>query len=234
MSQAGDIRRCFVSTARVLLIGRSRIKGASFPTSLKKRYDLTIVPNGKQAEALAARQLPHVIVLDAVSLRTPGDRICRHLREALPDAPIIHIHPGNRTEARSPADILLFQPFSSRKLINSIERLITLSDDEIITCGPFSLNIPRRTLVTPQQETQLTPKVALLLETFMRQPGATLDRKALMEQVWHTDYMGDTRTLDVHIRWIRQAIEANPGKPRYLKTVRGVGYCLDVASNGKA
>ncbi len=223
-----------MSTARVLLIGRSQVKGASFPASLKRRYHLTIVPNGKQAVTQAAQQAPHVIVLDAISLRTPGDRICRDLRASLPDIPIIHIHPKSKAEADSPADVLLFQPFSSRKLINSIERLITLSDDKIITCGPFSLNLPRRILVSPQKETQLTPKVALLLEMFMRQPGKTLDRKLLMEQVWHTDYMGDTRTLDVHIRWIRQAIEGDPGKPRYLKTVRGVGYCFDVSRNGKS
>jgi DNA-binding response OmpR family regulator len=219
-----------VSTARVLLIGRSQVKGASYPASLKKRYDLTIVPNGKQAELAAANHRPHVIVLDAVSLRTPGDRICYSLRDSLPDIPLIHIHEGSAT---SPADVRLCLPFSSRKLINSIERLITLTDDEIILCGPFSLNIPRRTLMTPQQETQLTPKVALLLEVFMRNPGQTLDRKLLMERVWQTDYMGDTRTLDVHIRWIRQAIEADPDKPSFLKTVRGVGYCLTLATNGK-
>ncbi|MBZ0302069.1 MAG: response regulator transcription factor [Anaerolineae bacterium] len=222
-----------MSNARVLLIGRSQVKGSAFPASLKKRYQLTIVPNGKQAELLAARQKPHVIVLDAVSLRTPGDRMCQSLRQKLPDIPIVHIHPGSAQNKGSPADTILFQPFSSRKLINCIERLITLSDDEVLICGPLTLNIPRRTLATPQQETQLTPKVALLLELFMRQPNQTLDRKALMEKVWHTDYMGDTRTLDVHIRWIRQAIETNPGKPQYLKTVRGVGYCLDIPANGK-
>lgn len=218
-----------MSTARVLLIGRSQVKGASYPASLKKRYDLTIVPNGKQAELSAVKQRPHVIVLDAVSLRTPGDRICYSLRQSLPEIPLIHIHEGR---VDSPADVCLSLPFSSRKLINSIERLITLTDDEIILCGPFSLNIPRRTLMSPQQETQLTPKVALLLEVFMRHPGETLDRKLLMERVWNTDYMGDTRTLDVHIRWIRQAIEADPDKPCFLKTVRGVGYCLAIAPNG--
>ncbi len=222
-----------MSTARVLLIGRSQVKGASYPASLKKRYELTIVPNGKQAEIVAAQHRPHVIVLDAVSLRTPGDRICYSLHDALPDIPLIHIHPGPVSRSPSPADVRLFHPFSSRKLINAIERLITLTDDEIILCGPLSLNIPRRTLMTPQQETQLTPKVALLLEVFMRHPGETMDRKRLMEQVWNTDYMGDTRTLDVHIRWIRQAIEADPNEPCFLKTVRGIGYCLTVAGNGK-
>ena len=61
-----------------------------------------------------------------------------------------------------------------------------------------------------------------------RQPGETLDRKMLMENVWDTSYLGDTRTLDVHVRWFRRAIEENPGDPRYLKTVRGVGYRLEV------
>ncbi len=222
-----------MSKARVLLIGRSQVKGPAFPVSLKKRYDLTIVANGKQAEMMAVQQKPHVIVLDAVSLRTPGDRICQNLRSSVPDVPLIHLHPEVQEAASSSADAVLHQPFTSRKLINSIERLITLSDDEIITCGPFSLNIPRRILMNSHHETQLTPKVALLLELFMRQPGETLDRKTLMAAVWQTDYLGDTRTLDVHIRWIRQVIEESPGRPRYLKTVRGVGYCLDVSANGR-
>lgn len=214
-----------MSIARVLLIGRTQVKGAAFPAALQKRYDLTIASNGKQAQMVAKENNPHVIVLDAVSMRTPGDRICRTLQTAFSHIPIIHLHPGPKVEASSPADVVIFPPVSSsRKLINAIERLITLSDDKILTCGPFSLNIPRRMLVTPQQETQLTPKVALLMALFMDHPDETLDRKTIMETVWQTDYLGDTRTLDVHIRWIRQAIEDNPGKPSYLKTVRGVGY----------
>jgi DNA-binding response OmpR family regulator len=220
-----------VSIARILLIGRSQSKGASFPTALQKRYDLTIMPNGAQARTWAQHHPPHLIILDAVSLRTPGERICRSLRRALPNTPFVHIHPGPPSLVDSAADEVLIPPFTSRKLFNSIERLITLSEDEIITCGPLVLNVPRRMLITPQQETQLTPRVALLLALFMQRPGETLDRKTLMEEVWKTDYMGDTRTLDVHIRWIRQAIEANPGTPVYLKTVRGVGYRLDI--NGR-
>ena len=121
-----------MSTAKVLLIGRTQVKGVSFPASLQKRYDLTIVPNGKRAQELAAQDHPHVIILDAVSLRTPGDRICRSLRQHCPSTPIIHIHPGPRKAVDSPADEVLVPKFTSRKLINSIERLITLSDDKII------------------------------------------------------------------------------------------------------
>jgi DNA-binding response OmpR family regulator len=92
------------------------------------------------------------------------------------------------------------------------------------------VNLSRRILFANGQETSLTPKLVLLVETFFRHPGETLDRALLMERVWDTSYLGDTRTLDVHVRWIRRAIEENPGTPRYLKTVRGVGYRLDVPS----
>jgi DNA-binding response OmpR family regulator len=183
--------------------------------------------SGKQAAALAQEHAPHVVVLDAISMRTPGDRICQSLRSRLPETPIIHMHPGPSEAAQSQADVVLCHPFTPRKLINSIERLLVVSDDEIIICGPFSMNVDRRILFAHGQESQLTPKQALLMETFLRRPGEVLDRKTLMELVWDTDYLGDTRTLDVHIRWIRQALE-DDDSPRYLKTVRGVGYRLDI------
>jgi DNA-binding response OmpR family regulator len=214
--------------ARVLLIGRNQTKNGSFGDSLKKRYHVAIAANGTEALKLAQEHLPHVIVLDAISMRTTGERICRSLHTEIGDIPIIHIHPGPEGAADTPADIILIPPFTSRKLVNGIERVIKFSDDKTITTGPFALNIARRTLEVNGHETQLTPKVALLLELFLRQPGKILDRKVLMEEIWNTDYMGDTRTLDVHIRWIREAIEKNPGKPDYLKTVRGIGYRLDI------
>ncbi len=217
-----------MDAAKVLLVGRNQSKANAFADALKKRYQLTLAANGSEAAALAAQEHPHVIILDAVSMRTSGERICRILSDAVPGVPIIHIHPGPPENANSPAEALLFHPFTSRKLVNSIERLIKLEDDQHVNAGLFSLNVARRTLEIHGQETQLTPKAALLLELFLRQPGVVLDRKFLMEQVWQTDYMGDTRTLNVHIRWIREIIEENPGKPHYLKTVRGVGYRLDM------
>jgi DNA-binding response OmpR family regulator len=80
-------------------------------------------------------------------------------------------------------------------------------------------------------ERHLTPKQALLLELFMRHPGEVLTREFLMKRVWNTDYTGDTRTLDVHIHWVREAIEEDTGSPRYLHTVRGVGYRFQVPAS---
>jgi len=218
-----------VSAARILLIGHTRPKRTSFAGALSKRYEVLEASSGEQGLALAQDHMVDLVVLDAASMRTPGERVCRSLRKGLPaQTPIVHIHPGPRDGAQSPADSLLFEPFTPRKLVNSIERLLQLSDDEIITCGPLSMNVVRRVLIAHGQETQLTPKLAMLVEIFLRHPYETLDRKTLMQKVWHTDYLGDTRTLDVHIRWIRKAIELSSDETRYLITVRGVGYRLEI------
>jgi DNA-binding response OmpR family regulator len=216
-----------MEAARVLFIGRIQSNGSSASTTLAKRYQVVTVSSGKLGVNLAHEKPFQVVVLDAASMRTPGDRICLELRQSLGKTPIVHIHPGPKASAQSVADVLLFSPFTARRLLNCIDRLLQSHDEEIIAYGPFSINLDRRVLIVNGQETQLTPKQALLVEVFLRHPGVILDRKTLMEKVWQTDYLGDTRTLDVHIRWIREVIESDPGKPRYLRTVRGVGYCLE-------
>ncbi|MEP7294429.1 MAG: response regulator transcription factor [Chloroflexota bacterium] len=211
--------------ARILVVERTE----AFSAGLKKRYEVTTVSSGKHALTLVKASDYAVVVLDAISMRTPGDRIARQLNEGLGTIPLIHLHPGPKASASSPAEVVLFMPFTARKIANTIERLLRrVSNDSIITCGPFSVNLTRHILLANGQETALTPKLMLLVETFLRHPGETLDRKMLMERVWDTSYLGDTRTLDVHVRWFRRAIEENPGDPRYLKTVRGVGYRLEV------
>ncbi len=219
-----------MTAALVLVIESTRAKRSSFTGALKTRYEVVSVTSGKQALAFAATRVPQVIVLDAISMRTPGDRIGETIKVALPKVGLIHLHPGVKGQATSPADTVLYPPFTSRKLVNSIERLLDTSsgNDQVLTCGPFVMHLSRRVLLYNGQETSLTPKLALLVELFLRHPRQTLDRKMLMERVWQTDYMGDTRTLNVHIRWFRNAIESDPSHPRYLLTERGIGYRLDV------
>ncbi|HEX2908681.1 MAG TPA: response regulator transcription factor [Phototrophicaceae bacterium] len=216
-----------MEAARILFIGRIQTNQAT-ASALEKRYHVLAASSGKQALTLASAQLPHLIVLDAVSMRTPGERICQELRTGLPGIPIIHIHPGPKETAQSRADVLLFSPLSTRKLTGAVSRLLKTQDNELINCGPFVMNLGQRVLIVAGQETQLTPKQALLVETFFRHAGQTVERKMLMEKVWNTDYLGDTRTLDVHIRWLRKVLESDPSKPRYLLTVRGVGYRLEI------
>ena len=93
-----------------------------------------------------------------------------------------------------------------------------------LRAGGISLDLKSRSVTKGKVTVRLTPKGCALLQTFMKNGGIVLTRKFLMKEVWDTDWTEDTRTLDVHVRWLRQKIEDNPSKPVYLRTVRGVGY----------
>jgi two-component system alkaline phosphatase synthesis response regulator PhoP len=97
-----------------------------------------------------------------------------------------------------------------------------------LRCGNLSLDLRTQCLTKGQQRYRLTPKEFLLLKMFMSKPGQVLSHKAIMKEVWYTDYLGDTRTLYVHVNWIRKKIEDMPGSPVSLRTVRGVGYRFEV------
>lgn len=218
-----------MEAAKVLLIESVRANGKSFSGSLDKRYDLSVAYSGKQGLAMAQDLLPDVVVLDAVSMRTSGDRICRNLRTYLPDTPIIQIRPlDNGTDASSTADVILEHPFTWRKLVNRVKRFVEAPEreGEVLQAGKIQLNVPKRILTVNEQEKRLTPKLVGLAELLLKHPNTVIARKTLIQQVWNTEYMGDTRTLDVHIRWLREAVEQNPSKPQIIKTVRGVGYRL--------
>ena len=91
---------------------------------------------------------------------------------------------------------------------------------------PESIQGASVVLVQPFTPRKLINRVTRLLEVFLQNPGKLLTRASLIRQVWHTDYTGDTRTLDVHMSWLRRALEPDPNEPRFLKTIRGVGYRL--------
>ncbi|MDI9641548.1 response regulator transcription factor [Geitlerinema splendidum] len=224
-----------MANALIVLVERARGNSHSgrdsFSEALKKRYEVVSVPSGKQAVSAARLSTPDIIILDSISLHTPGERIARQIKDTLSPIPLIHLRAADDPKTESAAEVVLRMPFTSRKLINSIERLLKRSTevgDHLLVAGPLSMDVGRRLLFAKGQETALTPKLAALVELFLRHPGEILDRKKLMEHVWQTDYLGDTRTLDVHIRWFRSAIEVDPGKPTLLKTVRGVGYRLEI------
>jgi len=105
------------------------------------------------------------------------------------------------------------------------------SASEVLRLGYFTLNTDSRFLRIGKTEYHLTSMMARLMEVFMRNPGEVLSREFLMKHVWRTDYLGDTRTIEVHIRWLREMIEDDANHPCYLQTIRGVGYRLDVTAN---
>jgi DNA-binding response OmpR family regulator len=119
---------------------------------------------------------------------------------------------------------VLQMPFTARRVVNRVIKLLEHRQGSLLRVGDLTFNLQTRCVHRNNQVTRLTPKQAALLQVFMEHEGQTLTRKELMATVWNTDYMGDTRTLDVHVRWLREKIEEDPSHPRYLRTVRGIGY----------
>jgi DNA-binding response OmpR family regulator len=125
-------------------------------------------------------------------------------------------------------DSILVRPFTYRRLQNKIRQLLDTRPSYVVSLGPITLDRRTRRAKTPRGIAQLTPKQFQLLTYLMEHPNELVTRKELMLAVWETDYLGDTRTLDVHIRWLREQIEENPSKPQLLRTQRGKGYCLEI------
>ncbi len=216
--------------AKILWIEGKRAVGPPFIPGLRKKgYLVETVVSGSEALTRLPDVKPDLVVIHVASMRTTGKRICRSIRERANGVPILVIAEKGQSDSTDPCvSAVLELPFTSRKLINRIVPLIPSSQDHLQQTGPIRLDMQRKRVQCEGREATLTPRLAQLLQTLLQHPGEALERGELFRQVWNTEYTGDTRTLDVHISWLRQAIEENPRKPRFLKTIRGVGYRLDV------
>jgi DNA-binding response OmpR family regulator len=180
---------------------------------------------------MAAERPPDLIIFDASSFRSNGLRNCRRLHRQHPHVPLIHIRTAETEIEADIADFFLLYPLTSRKLFTQVRDCLPTHEmpERTVQCGPFTLYLSRRVVeIEGRGEQKLTRKLAELLEEFLRHPNEILGRKQLMENVWQTSYVGDTRTLDVHIRWIREIIEPDPKQPVLLVTLRGMGYMLQL------
>ncbi len=210
--------------SRILLIGTER-----WAATLRRNYELSHAASGKRARADTGRQLDLVIV-DAASMYISGERICRDMRARFPDASMLLISDSAQAEA----DLILSADLTSRRLMGAVKRLLSADRQAIIRCGPFVLNRISRILFAHGRHVPLNPKLAALIELFLSHPNETLPRASIMQEVWQTHYLGDTRTLNVHIRRARKLLEKDPQQPVYLKTVRGQGYRLEIDSQSKS
>jgi DNA-binding response OmpR family regulator len=220
--------------ARILLIEGNRADHPSFSDGLRKRgFFVQSVRNGTAAQERLLEVDPDIIIVDADSLRTSGKRICQTLRGALDDIPIILII--NREEAEknhngkaNHNETILILPFTIQKLVNRLKPLLPGESKNLMHTGPIRLDIERLRVRCLSNTGNLTPHLVKLLKYLMERPGDVIQRDELFRVVWETDYTQDTRTLDVHISWLRKIIEVDPRKPKFIITVRGVGYRLDI------
>jgi DNA-binding response OmpR family regulator len=174
---------------------------------------------------MARETKPNIIVVSTTNSHFSGVYLCRVLGRRLPGAQRIVI--TERGEGESIAcEQRLVRPFTARKLRDTLRKMIEMTVPHKLTAGVVELDQVSRLVNGAVGRHHLTPKQADLLAIFMQRPNQVISRKELMEQIWKTGYLGDTRTLDVHIRWLREKIETDPDHPAVLITKRGIGYML--------
>ena len=172
---------------------------------------------------------PNIILIDSASMRSSGRRLCKSVRQAAQDTPIIMILDETYDNLNNyAADVMLVHPFTLQKLLNRIKPLLPTKSNDVLELGPITLDIENRWIKRGRKKTKLTPRLIDIMKMLMDSPNEVIDREKLFQKVWDTDYIGDTRTLDVHMSWLREAIEKDPRKPQFIKTIRGVGYRLDI------
>ena len=215
--------------ARILWVEGKRADNPSFVPSLrKKEYWVEIVPTGSAAVACLVEIDPDLVVVNAASFRSSGKRICNEIREKFSKLPIVLIvSPEHAISGTTSANAVLELPFTSRKLLNRIAPLLPGDGKSILHVGFIRLDLERNQVRCLGREARLTPRMTGLLQVLLLHAGEAVNRQRLFSEVWETKYTEDTRTLDVHISWLREALEENPRKPQFLKTIRGVGYRLD-------
>ena len=213
----------------ILIIEGRHAEIPSFATGLQKKgFDIRSFQNGSQAVAKIKQINPSLIVINAASLRSTGIRICLSVRKKDPKLPIILILEKEKAIDKDLADSVLALPFTVQKLVNRIKALLPSDGKHVVSAGPIQLDLEHKRVRCLSKNTKLTPRLMTLLQILMEKHGEVVEREALFKKVWETNYTGDTRTLDVHISWLRRAIELDPDNPKFLKTIRGVGYRLDV------
>jgi DNA-binding response OmpR family regulator len=218
-----------MTDATILIIEGRHAEIPSFAPDLQKKgFTVETARSGSDAASKLSKASADLVVVNAASLRSSGVRICQSLRDKNDKLPIILILEKGNTVTKDTADVILNLPFTVQKLSNRIKPLLPGDGEDLIQAGPIRLDTERRRVRCLGKNAKLTPRLVMLLKTMMEHHGEVVEREQLFKEVWETNYTGDTRTLDVHVSWLRRAIELDPLKPKFLKTIRGVGYRLDV------
>lgn len=198
-------------------------------------YEVHEMSDGAAVLDQARLIAPDLILLDVMLPGLDGFSLCRILRAEM-DVPIILLTARTSEMDKivgleSGADDYVTKPFSIGELVARIRAVMRRAKPAnkkmLFERGPLKLDMERRRAFLRQKELLLSRREFELLAELMRHTGIALSRDLLLDRVWGHDFMGDFRTVDVHIRWLREKIEDNPSRPRLIQTVRGIGYRLE-------
>ena len=200
----------------------------------KEGFDVAVAETGPDALESFERGGADIVLLDLMLPGLPGTEVCRTIRQTS-SVPIIMVS-AKDTEIDKVvglelgADDYVTKPYSPRELVARIRAVLRRgAGDEVmesptLTVGDVRMDVERHVVTVRGDEVRFPLKEFELLEFFLRNPGRVLTRGQLIDRVWGADYVGDTKTLDVHVKRLRAKIEPDPATPTVLTTVRGLGY----------
>jgi len=222
---------------RVLIVEDEPGLAESVRYALKAEgFDVDVAPSGVDGLDMARRLTPDLVLLDLMLPGLSGLDVCRQIRTSS-DVPII-VLTAKDSEADKVAglelgaDDYMTKPFSMRELVARVRAHlrrasksgVLAESNEVLRGGPIELDIDAHVARLSGEEVELRPKEFELLESLMRRKNRLAARHTLIDEVWGPSYFGDTKTLDVHIKRLREKLETNSSSPEHIVTVRGLGY----------
>ncbi|GAA0962419.1 response regulator transcription factor [Actinocorallia libanotica] len=200
----------------------------------REGFEVAVAATGPDALETFDRHGADLVLLDLMLPGLPGTEVCRELRSRS-NVPVIMLTAKDSEVDKVVglelgADDYVTKPFSSRELVARIRAVLRRQGDveelapAVLEAGPVRMDVERHIVSVGGDTVQLPLKEFELLEVLLRNAGRVLTRMQLIDRVWGADYVGDTKTLDVHVKRLRAKIEPTPSEPRHIITVRGLGY----------